>query len=231
VAEGTGVGLGAAGEPPPPQAPSDAATAAAITATTAERVALRTIVTSLRLFTGSLKQGILPARPAGINDFQAFFASLVAAARLRSAMSGRVTALLAVLAAAVSACGSGSPTRPTPTPTPTPPPTRTVLATQSFTLAPGATFTDTVDNVPAGTVDARAEWPGGSDLNLYVTDTSCPGVVQLAAGSCRVFAQAVGSDRPERVQFAAPGTANYSVWVRNVGTAAEPVTLEFAVTR
>jgi hypothetical protein len=137
-----------------------------------------------------------------------------------------------MLTLAATACGSDSPsTPPTPTPTPTPVPTRTVLATRSFTLAPAATYTDTVDNVPAGSVDARVEWSGASDLNLYVTDTSCPGVVELAAGQCRVFAQATGSDRPERVQFVTTSTANYSVWVRNLGPSAESVTLEFAITR
>ena len=147
-------------------------------------------------------------------------------------MSIRTGAWLVLAALAAAGCGSDSPSAPpTPTPTPTPAPTRTVLATRSFTLAPSATFTDTVDNVPAGVVDARADWPGASDLNLYVTDTSCPGVVELAAGACRVLAQATGTARPERVQFTATATANYSVWVRNLGPASESVALEFAVTR
>ncbi|HEY7509820.1 MAG TPA: hypothetical protein VIG50_06165 [Vicinamibacteria bacterium] len=73
MAEGTGVGLGAAGEPPPPQAPSDAATAAAITATTAERVALRTIVTSLRLPTGVPETGHLTSQAGRHQWFSGLF--------------------------------------------------------------------------------------------------------------------------------------------------------------
>lgn len=147
-------------------------------------------------------------------------------------MTLRTGVVLVLSAIAGAGCGSDSPsTPPTPTPSPTPASTRTVLATRSFTLAASASFTDTVDNVPAGIVDARIDWPGASDLNLYVTDTSCPGVVELAAGSCRVFAQATGGDRPERVQFTSTATANYSVWVRNLGPASEAVALEFAVTR
>jgi hypothetical protein len=144
----------------------------------------------------------------------------------------RIGAVLLLAGLAGAGCGSGSPSAPpTPTPSATPPPTRTVLATRSFTLAPSATFTDTVDNVPAGVVDALADWPGASDLNLYVTDTSCPGVVELASGACRVLAQATGTARPERIQFTSTATANYSVWVRNLGPSPEPVALEFAVTR
>jgi hypothetical protein len=140
--------------------------------------------------------------------------------------------MLVLTALAGAGCGSDSPaTPPTPTPSATPAATRSVLATRSFTLAPSATFTDTVDNVPAGVVDARADWPGASDLNLFVTDTSCPGVVELAAGGCRVLAQATGTARPERVQFTSTATANYSVWVRNLGPSPEAVSLEFAVTR
>jgi hypothetical protein len=144
----------------------------------------------------------------------------------------RMGTTLALATIAGAGCGSGSPAAPpVPTPSPTPALARTVLATRAFTLAPSATFTDTVDGVPAGTVDARADWPGASDVNLYVTDTSCPGVVELAAGACRVLAQATGGSRPERVQFTATATANYSVWVRNLGPSPESVALEFAVTR
>ena len=134
---------------------------------------------------------------------------------------------------AAGACGGGSPTspRPSPTPTPTPPPTRTVLVTRNFTLPGGATVSDTVDNVPPGVVDVRVEWPGASDLNLYATDTSCAGVVELLAGQCRVFAQAVAAARPERIEFTTTAPGNYVYWVRNLGASAEPVVLEVGVTR
>src|SRR5688500_17643086 len=91
-----------------------------------------------------------------------------------AAMVLRTSAVFVLGALAGAGCGSGSPSAPsTPTPSATPALTRTVLATRSFTLASAAAFTDTVDNVPSGVVDARADWPGSSDLNLYVTDTSC----------------------------------------------------------
>ena len=140
---------------------------------------------------------------------------------------------VAVLALVAGACGGGSPTapRPSPTPTPTPPPTRTVLVARNFTLGGGATSSDTVDNVPPGVVDVRVEWPGTSDLNLYATDTACPGVVELLAGQCRVLAQAVTTARPERIEFTTAAAGNYVYWVRNLGTSSEPVALEVGVTR
>jgi hypothetical protein len=88
-----------------------------------------------------------------------------------------------------------------------------------------------VDNVPAGAVDARVDWTGTSDVDLYVTDTSCPGRVELLAGQCRVLGQAVGTAKPERVQFTATGTANYVYWLHNLGSATETVSFEFGVTR
>jgi hypothetical protein len=138
-----------------------------------------------------------------------------------------------LLAFTAAACGSGSPSAPaaSPTPAPTPNPIRTVLVSRGFTLAAGATFSDTVDNVPAGLVDVRADWPGASDLNLYATDTSCPGVVELVGGRCRVFAQAVGTARPERIEFTTAAPGNYVYWVRSLGPSSEAVTLEVGVTR
>jgi hypothetical protein len=106
-----------------------------------------------------------------------------------------------------------------------------VLVTRQFDLPGGATFADTVDNVPAGEIDARVDWPGTSDLNLYVTDTRCPGRIELLAAQCRVFAQMVGSAKPERIQFTTTATANYIYWVHNLGASSEMVTLELALTR
>jgi hypothetical protein len=106
-----------------------------------------------------------------------------------------------------------------------------VLVTRQFNLAGEATFSDTVDNVQAGVIDARVEWPGTSDLNLYLTDTSCPGRVELLAAQCRVFAQAAGTAKPERIQLTTTATANYIYWVHNLGASSEAVTLELGLTR
>ena len=147
-------------------------------------------------------------------------------------MAAKVLAAVALLSAA--ACGSGSPSDhgPSPTPQPSPTPSRTVVATKALNIPAGTTASETVDNVPAGSVDFRLQWAdAGVDLNLYVTDTNCSSVVDILNGACRVLGQATGSARPEVVTVVATATANYQVWSRNVGSAAQAATLEVGVTR
>jgi hypothetical protein len=128
-------------------------------------------------------------------------------------------------------CGSGTPYGP-PSPTPTPPPARTVLTTKALTLPAGTTAQETVDNVPSGTVDVRLDWADAAvDLNLYVTDTNCSSILEILGNACRVLGQAVGPARPEVVTFATTGTANYSVWARNLGATTQAATVEVGVTR
>ena len=131
----------------------------------------------------------------------------------------------------VAACGSGTPSGP-PSPTPTPAPVRTVLTTKALTLPAGTTASETVDNVPSGTVDVRLEWAdAAADLNLYVTDTSCSSILEILGGACRVLGQANGAARPEVVTFATTATANYQVWARNLGGTTQAATVEVGVTR
>jgi hypothetical protein len=128
-----------------------------------------------------------------------------------------------------AACGSGTPYSP---PTPTPAPVRTVLTTKALTLPAGTTATETVDNVPSGTVDVRLEWAdAGADLNLYVTDTNCSSILEILGGACRVLGQATGAARPEVVTFATTAAANYQVWARNLAGTTHAATLEVGVTR
>jgi hypothetical protein len=136
-----------------------------------------------------------------------------------------------VLALAAGACGS-SPSGPGPSPTPTPSPVRRVLATKALTLPGGTTASETVDNVPAGTVDVRLAWNDDAvDLNLYVTDTNCSSVVEILGNACRVLGQATATARPEVVTFTAASTANYQIWARNVSTAPQAATVELGITR
>src|SRR5687767_13217237 len=95
--------------------------------------------------------------------------------------------LSGALALAFSGCGgggsSGPSTNPTPAPTATPQqsPTRTVIDTRSWTLRGGAGTFYNQDRLPEGTLDATLEWQNGdNNVQLYVTDTACPGASVLA---------------------------------------------------
>jgi predicted phage tail protein len=146
------------------------------------------------------------------------------------ALPARTLAVALLLTAA--ACGSDSPSGPAPSPTPAPTPARTVVATKGLTIPGGTTASETVDNVPAGTVDVRLDWADpGVDLNLYVSDTNCSSIVDLLANACRVLGQATGAARPEVVTFTATTTGNYVVWARNVGSATQAAMVEVGVTR
>ena len=111
-------------------------------------------------------------------------------------------------------------------------PVRTVLTVKALTIPPGTTASETVDNVPSGTVDLRLDWAdGAADLNLYVTDTNCSSILEILGGACRILGQATGTARPEVVTFAATATANYAYWARNLGATSQAATVEVGVTR
>jgi hypothetical protein len=130
-----------------------------------------------------------------------------------------------------AACGSDYSTPP-PTPSPSPTPSRTVVATKGLTIPGGTTASETVDNVPSGSVDVRVQWADAAvDLNVYVTDTNCSSILEILNNACRVFGQATGSARPEVVTFTATSTANYQVWCRNVSSASQAATMELGITR
>jgi hypothetical protein len=106
------------------------------------------------------------------------------------------------------------------------------VATKALTIPGGTTASETVDNVPAGSVDFRLQWDDAAvDLNLYVTDTNCSSILEILNNACRVVGQATGTARPEVVTVVATSTANYQVWSRNVSSASQAATLEVGVTR
>lgn len=128
---------------------------------------------------------------------------------------------LAVALPWLSGCGGGSST---PNPVATPPPSaqRVVLMDAApFSLQPGTATFKNVDQPPAGTIDGTLEWNGGADMNLYVTDNSCPGFNTLMAGGCTVLVQADGTAKPERITFTAATNRVYTFWIHNNGTANE----------
>jgi len=144
---------------------------------------------------------------------------------------------LVLLAVAGAACDSGSVTTP---PTPTAPPTatpagptRTVHVTTSFgPLTGGAGLRNDVDNLPAGKVDAVLEWKSESgNLNLYVTQASCPGIPEVLSGQCARLTEATSTGKPEKLTFDNPTTRTWTFWIHNVGSGAESGTLEVGVTR
>jgi len=131
---------------------------------------------------------------------------------------------LALLSSGLAGCGGGGGSS-TPNPVTTPPPasaTRIVLIEgASFSLQPGAATFKNIDLPPAGTIDGTLDWSGGADMNLYVTDNSCPGFTDLRAGRCNMMARADGASKPERLTFTAATNRIYTFWIHNNGTAAE----------
>ena len=91
----------------------------------------------------------------------------------------------------------------------------------SFSLQPGTATYKNIDQPPAGTIDGTLDWSGAADMNLYVTDNTCPGFTTLKAGGCNVLARAEGAAKPERLTFTAATNRIYTFWIHNNGTAAE----------
>ncbi len=130
---------------------------------------------------------------------------------------------LAVASSWLSACGGGDGGS-TPNPvTPAPPTAQRVVLVDSapFTLQPGAATYKNIDQPPAGTIDGTLDWNGSVDMNLYVTDNSCPGFNTLKAGGCPVLVRAEGAAKPERLTFTAGTNKIYTFWIHNNGTAME----------
>jgi len=129
---------------------------------------------------------------------------------------------LAVTTPYFAGCGGGSST---PNSVPSAPPaaaTRVVLMDSApFSLQPGTATFKNVDQPPAGTIDGMLEWNGSNDMNLYVTDNSCPGFSDLRAGRCNVVVRADGAAKPERLSFTAPANRIYTFWIHNNGTSSE----------
>jgi hypothetical protein len=129
---------------------------------------------------------------------------------------------LAVALPWLASCGGGGSSTPNPVATPPPSAQRVVLMDQApFSLQPGTATFKNVDQPPAGTIDGTLDWSGGADMNLYVTDNSCPGFNALMAGGCSVMVRADGAAKPERVSFTATANRIYTFWIHNNGTVTE----------
>jgi hypothetical protein len=131
---------------------------------------------------------------------------------------------LAAVSSWFAACGGGGSSAPNPVPPPTTPPAaqRVVLIDGApFSLQPGTATFKNIDFPPAGTIDGTLDWSGGADMNLYVTDNSCPGFNTLTGGGCNVLARAEGTAKPETLTFTAAANRIYTFWIHNNGTAME----------
>ncbi len=129
-------------------------------------------------------------------------------------------------------CGGGStsPTSPVPSPTAGQPVRTVLLSGVTVTVrASGSSFTN-IDFPPAGKVDVTANWGGPNTIDVYVTDQSCPGFTDVAAGRCAILARAEGAARPKSVTFDSTAGKVYSIWMANRGTSTETVGVDAGVT-
>jgi hypothetical protein len=140
-------------------------------------------------------------------------------------------------AALLASCGGDTPTGPgggggTPSPSPsTGTQVRTVLqANVPFVLNPGTAMFRNIDNPPAGTLDVSVNWPGGGDLNLYVTPDSCANFGDVQAGRCQILGRADGTAKPERVSFATVANRTYTMWIHNNSGSRESGAFEVGIT-
>jgi hypothetical protein len=130
---------------------------------------------------------------------------------------------LAVTAPWLAGCGGGGSSGPNTVPSVAPPSaTRVVLIDGApFSLQPGTATFKNIDFPPAGTIDGTLDWAGSADMNLYVTDNTCPGFNTLKGGGCNVLVRAEGGAKPERLTFTAAANRIYTFWIHNNGTAME----------
>lgn len=148
--------------------------------------------------------------------------------RVLSVLAGAATA-----AALFASCGGdGGPSGPSGSPTPPPVnQVRTVLMNNvPFVLNPDTAMFQNVDNTPAGTLDVTVNWPGSSNLNLYVTPESCANVAEVISGACQVMGKSDGTSKPETVRFATTAGRTYTVWIHNAGPARESGSFEVGIT-
>lgn len=155
-----------------------------------------------------------------------------------SSTARTVTGILAA-AFLLGSCGGGDnpggPTNPGGNPSPSPgsggPPTRTVLMSNvAFVLNPDTVMFRNIDNPPAGTLDVSVNWPGGGDLNLYVTPDSCSSFSDLRGGRCQVLGRADGTSKPERVSFETAANRTYTMWIHNNSASREDGAFEVGIT-
>jgi hypothetical protein len=99
-----------------------------------------------------------------------------------------------------------------------------------FVLNPGTVMFRNVDNPPVGTLDVSVNWPGGGDLNLYVTPDSCSSFSDLQGGRCQVLGRADGTAKPEVVSFATAANRTYTMWIHNNSASRESGAFDVGIT-
>lgn len=152
-------------------------------------------------------------------------------------VSSKVRSVLALAAAAalLGSCGGGgaNPSGPGPSPTPTPPANsvRTVLLSSvPFVLNPETVMFRNVDNPPVGMLDVTVDWPGGGDINLYVTSNSCANFNDVLAGRCATLGKSDGTAKPEVVRFNTTANQTYTLWIHNRSLSREAGSFEVGIT-
>jgi hypothetical protein len=133
--------------------------------------------------------------------------------------------VVAILGLGPIACGDG-------TTSPSPPDTvTTTLPIQPFHLASGeVAFTDVTVN-GTGVLTSTADWTfATSDLDVYVTTTSCTARTVFALESCSAAGRTTAIlTKPERLTVNVL-RGNYRVWVANYSLTAESGTLAITAT-
>jgi hypothetical protein len=146
--------------------------------------------------------------------------------------SARSAIVAGTLVLSLAGCGGGGGSSPTtPGTQPTAQQVRTPLVTgATFNVRANSQIYTNIDFPPAGKIDVTANWGGATNIEMYVTESSCPGFPELSAGRCTVLARAEGVTRPKSVTFDSQTGRIYSVWMANRGATNEVVGLEAGVT-
>src|SRR5512134_1129106 len=135
---------------------------------------------------------------------------------------------LVFVAPFLGSCGGGeSPGGPDPQPSSTPTPANSVrsilIPNFGFVLAPDVASFQNIDFPPVGNIDVTIDWGGGSQVNLYVAESSCASFTDIRQGRCSVLARDDSPSKPKVVRFNSVAGRVYSIWVHNSGAARETV--------
>ncbi len=134
-----------------------------------------------------------------------------------------------LLALALAGCGGST----TPLATPlSPSASATVITTETIPLAAAANIQAPaieqrdVEIPGAGQVDVRMDWTNSvNDIDLIVTNTSCPDGVAAYNGNCTVYGRDQTTLTPAAAQFRLTTATAIRIWIYNFGNQAETGTL------
>ncbi len=106
-----------------------------------------------------------------------------------------------------------------------------VLSTQNFSVAAGDGTALSVDVPSAGALAATANWAGTSaEIDVYITDSTCPGVDELVLGSCAVLARGdTQAKSPQTATAFGVRPGRYQALVLGVGQNGGSGTVQFAL--